>query len=138
MLIKALALGKYFIKDSNVKLENKFKSLDDKHNSKEQRLLSKVNLLKEKLGNIIIGYNSKREPIYAKNLNAQGAMAVLLKDAIKPNLVQTLEHTPPWYLMALIVATKTTASGFNPDFLHFISKNFSAPKSAPNPASVIT
>ncbi len=50
--------------------------------------------LKEKLGNIIIGYNSKEEPVYAKHLNAQGAMAVLLKDAIKPNLVQTLEHTP--------------------------------------------
>ena len=50
--------------------------------------------LKEKLGNIIIGYNAKGEPVYAKNLNAQGAMAVLLKDAIKPNLVQTLEHTP--------------------------------------------
>lgn len=50
--------------------------------------------LKEKLGNIIIGYNSKGESVYAKNLNAQGAMAVLLKDAIKPNLVQTLEHTP--------------------------------------------
>lgn len=50
--------------------------------------------LKEKLGNIIIGYNSKEESVYAKNLNAQGAMAVLLKDAIKPNLVQTLEHTP--------------------------------------------
>lgn len=50
--------------------------------------------LKEKLGNIIIGYNSKKEPIYAKQLNAEGAMTVLLKDAIKPNLVQTLEHTP--------------------------------------------
>lgn len=50
--------------------------------------------LKEKLGNIIIGYNSKKEPVYAKNLKAEGAMTVLLKDAIKPNLVQTLEHTP--------------------------------------------
>ena len=50
--------------------------------------------LKEKLGNILIGYNEKDKPIYAKDLNAQGAMAVLLKDAIKPNLVQTLEHTP--------------------------------------------
>ena len=50
--------------------------------------------LKEMLGNIIIGYNKKEEPIYAKQLNGQGAMAVLLKDAIKPNLVQTLEHTP--------------------------------------------
>ena len=50
--------------------------------------------LKERLGNIIIGYNSKKEPIYAKNLKAEGAMTVLLKDAINPNLVQTLEHTP--------------------------------------------
>ena len=50
--------------------------------------------LKQKLGNIIIGYNSKEEPIYARDIKADGAMAVLLKDAIKPNLVQTLEHTP--------------------------------------------
>lgn len=50
--------------------------------------------LKEKLGNILVGYNKKGEPIYAKQLKAQGSMAVLLKDAIKPNLVQTLEHTP--------------------------------------------
>lgn len=53
-----------------------------------------INDLKEKLGNILIGYNKQGEPIYAKQLKAQGAMAVLLKDAIKPNLVQTLEHTP--------------------------------------------
>ena len=50
--------------------------------------------LKNKLGNILIGYNKQGNPIYAKELNAQGAMVVLLKDAIKPNLVQTLEHTP--------------------------------------------
>ena len=50
--------------------------------------------LKEKLGNIIVGYNHNDEPIYAKQLKANGAMTVLLKDAIKPNLVQTLEHTP--------------------------------------------
>ena len=50
--------------------------------------------LREKLGNIIAGYNEEDKPIYAKDLKAQGAMAVLLKDAIKPNLVQTLEHTP--------------------------------------------
>ena len=50
--------------------------------------------LKQKLGNILIGYNEKNEPIYAKDLKAEGAMTVLLKDAIKPNLVQTLEHTP--------------------------------------------
>ena len=50
--------------------------------------------LKEKLGKIIVAYNRKGEPVTAKDLNAQGAMAALLKDAIKPNLVQTLEHTP--------------------------------------------
>ena len=50
--------------------------------------------LKERLGNILIGYNKQGEPIYSRQLNVQGAMAVLLKDAIKPNLVQTLEHTP--------------------------------------------
>ena len=50
--------------------------------------------LRERLGNILIGYNKENKPIYARQLNAQGAMTVLLKDAIKPNLVQTLEHTP--------------------------------------------
>ncbi len=50
--------------------------------------------LREKLGNIVVGYNKEDKPIFAKDLKAQGAMAVLLKDAIKPNLVQTLEHTP--------------------------------------------
>lgn len=50
--------------------------------------------LKRRLGKIIIGYNKKDEPIFAKDLKAEGSMAVLLKDAIKPNLVQTLEHTP--------------------------------------------
>ena len=50
--------------------------------------------LKEKLGKIIVAYNRKGEPVTAKDLNAHGAMAALLKDAIKPNLVQTLEHTP--------------------------------------------
>ena len=57
-------------------------------------LAENINDLKEKLGSIIIGYNSEKKPIYAKDLKAEGAMTVLLKDAIKPNLVQTLEHTP--------------------------------------------
>jgi len=50
--------------------------------------------LKNKLGNILIGFNNNDEPIYAKDLKAEGAMTVLLKDAIKPNLVQSLEGTP--------------------------------------------
>ena len=50
--------------------------------------------LKTRIGNIIIGYNEDDKPVFARNLKAQGAMTVLLKDAINPNLVQTLEHTP--------------------------------------------
>ena len=57
-------------------------------------LATDIDDLKQRLGNILIGYNKKQEPIYAKDLKAEGSMAVLLKDAIKPNLVQTLEHTP--------------------------------------------
>jgi formate--tetrahydrofolate ligase len=50
--------------------------------------------LKQRLGNIVIGYSYAGKPVTARELKAHGAMAVLLKDAIKPNLVQTLEHTP--------------------------------------------
>ena len=50
--------------------------------------------LKERLGKIIVAYNYKGEPVTAKEIKAVGAMAALLKDAIKPNLIQTLEHTP--------------------------------------------
>lgn len=50
--------------------------------------------LKRRLGNIFVGYTYDKKPIYARDLNAQGAMAALLKDAIMPNLVQTLEGTP--------------------------------------------
>lgn len=50
--------------------------------------------LKERLGNIIVAYTYDGKPVYARELNAVGAMTALLKDAIKPNLVQTLENTP--------------------------------------------
>ena len=50
--------------------------------------------LKRRLGNIIVGYNKEDKPIYARDLKAEGAMTVLLKDAMSPNLVQTLEHNP--------------------------------------------
>ena len=50
--------------------------------------------LKRRIGNIIVGYNKEGKPITAKDLHAEGSLTVLLKDAIKPNLVQTLEHTP--------------------------------------------
>ncbi len=50
--------------------------------------------LKERLGNIVVGYTRDEKPVVARELNAHGAMAVLLRDAIKPNLVQTLEGNP--------------------------------------------
>lgn len=50
--------------------------------------------LKERLSRIIVAYNFQGEPVTAKDLHAVGAMAALLKDAIRPNLIQTLEHTP--------------------------------------------
>ncbi len=76
--------------------------------------------LKQKLGNIYIGSTFDKKPVYARDLNAQGAMALLLKDAIKPNLVQTLEGNPaiihggPFANIAqgtnTIIATKTGLS----------------------------
>ena len=50
--------------------------------------------LKERLGRMLVAYNTKKEPIYVKDLGIEGALAMVLKDAIKPNMVQTLEHNP--------------------------------------------
>src|SRR5690606_35881558 len=50
--------------------------------------------LKKRLGTILVGLTQTKRPVYARELNAQGAMAALLKDAMKPNLVQTIEGTP--------------------------------------------
>jgi len=76
--------------------------------------------LKNRLGNIFVGYTYDRKPVFARDLKAQGAMAILLKDAIKPNLVQTLEgnpaivHAGPFANIAQgtnsIIATKTGMS----------------------------
>ncbi len=57
-------------------------------------LASDLKDLEKRLGNIIIGYRRDRTPVYARDLKADGAMAVLLKDAMQPNLVQTLENNP--------------------------------------------
>ena len=57
-------------------------------------LATDINDLKRRIGNIIVGYTKENKPITAKDLKAQGAMTVLLKDAFNPNLVQTLEKTP--------------------------------------------
>ena len=90
--------------------------------------------LKRRLGNITIGYTKEGKELFARDLHAEGSMAVLLKDALKPNLVQTLEHTPaiihggPFANIAhgcnSIIATKTalkladyvvTEAGFGAD-----------------------
>ena len=57
-------------------------------------LADNITDLKNRLGNIIVAYKYSGEPVYASDIKAEGAMAALLKDAIKPNIVQTLEHTP--------------------------------------------
>ncbi len=57
-------------------------------------LATSLSDLKERMGNILIAYDLDGNPVYAKQLEVQGAMALLMKDAVKPNLVQTLENTP--------------------------------------------
>ena len=57
-------------------------------------LANDIKDLEHRIGNITIAYNNKNKPIYAKDLNAQGPMTVLLKEAIRPNVTQTLEHNP--------------------------------------------
>ena len=97
-------------------------------------LATDIEDLKRRIGNITIGYNKEEKPITVRDLHAEGALTVLLKDAIKPNLVQTLEHTPaiihggPFANIAhgcnSIIATKTamkladytiTEAGFGSD-----------------------
>ena len=57
-------------------------------------LASDIEDLKKRIGNIVIGYTRSNEPVRAKQLNADGAITALLKDAFEPNLVQTLENNP--------------------------------------------
>ena len=57
-------------------------------------LASNLHDLKERLKRIVVAYNYDGKPVTAEDLHAAGAMAALLKDAVKPNLVQTLEHVP--------------------------------------------
>lgn len=57
-------------------------------------LSESIDDLKTRLGNIIVAYNFDEKPVYCRDLKAQGAMTALLKDALMPNVVQTLEHTP--------------------------------------------
>jgi formate--tetrahydrofolate ligase len=112
--------------------------------------------LKQRLGNIVIGYTRDQKPILARQLNAQGAMTVLLKDALKPNLVQTLEnnaafiHGGPFANIAhgcnSVLATKTalkladyvvTEAGFGADLGAEKFIDIKCRKSGLNPSAVV-
>ncbi|HBR30929.1 MAG TPA: formate--tetrahydrofolate ligase [Clostridiales bacterium] len=119
-------------------------------------LCTSLNDLKEKLGNILIAYNYDEKPIYWRDLNAQGAMCVLLKDAIKPNLVQTTENTPciihggPFANIAhgcnSVIATKTgmkladyciTEAGFGADLGAEKFINIKCRKASVSPSAIV-
>ncbi len=119
-------------------------------------LATSLDDLKRRLGNIVVGYTFSKQPVRASDLHAEGAMAVLLKDAIKPNLVQTLEHTPvfvhggPFANIAhgcnSILATKTalqladyvvTEAGFGADLGAEKFLNIKCRKAGIAPATVV-
>lgn len=112
--------------------------------------------LKEKLGNILLGYSKENKEIYAKDLKIEGALTILLKDAIKPNLVQTLENNPaiihggPFANIAhgcnSIIATKTalqlrdyviTEAGFGSDLGAFKFLDIKCRKAKLNPDLIV-
>lgn len=81
----------------HVKLQNRDESFNITAASEIMSILclaKDLNDLKTRLGSILIAFNTNKEPIYAKDLKLEGALTVLLKDAIKPNLVQSLENNP--------------------------------------------
>ena len=81
----------------HVKLQNRDESFNITAASEIMSILclaKDLNDLKTRLGSILISFNTNKEPIYAKDLKLEGALTVLLKDAIKPNLVQSLENNP--------------------------------------------
>ena len=112
--------------------------------------------LKKRLGSIVVGYTREQKPIHARDLNAQGAMTVLLRDALKPNLVQTLEnnaafiHGGPFANIAhgcnSVLATKTalkladyvvTEAGFGADLGAEKFIDIKCRKSGLNPSAVV-
>ncbi|ARE39792.1 Formate--tetrahydrofolate ligase [Rhodovulum sp. P5] len=112
--------------------------------------------LQRRLGDIIVGYTREREPVFARDLKADGAMTVLLKDAMQPNLVQTLENTPafvhggPFANIAhgcnSVIATTTalkladyvvTEAGFGADLGAEKFMNIKCRKAGLSPAAVV-
>ncbi len=119
-------------------------------------LASDMEDLKDRLGRIVVAYNMSGEPVTAKDLNAVGAMAALLKDAIKPNMIQSLEHTAaiihggPFANIAhgcnSVIATKTalklgdivvTEAGFGADLGAEKFLDIKCPKAGLKPSAVV-
>ena len=119
-------------------------------------LANNINDLEKRIGNITIAYNKKNKPIYAKDLKAHGPMTVLLKEALRPNVTQTLEHNPaiihggPFANIAhgcnSVIATKTalklseyvvTEAGFGADLGAEKFLNIKCRKSNINPSCVV-
>ena len=101
MFQRCVDLNDRALRNILVKYDNKGLERNDKYNitvaSEIMAILclsNDLNDLKKRLGKILVGYNIKNKPIYAKDLKCVDALAILLKDAIKPNLVQTLENNP--------------------------------------------
>ena len=88
------ALKDLTINDSNYQRKEKYDITAASEIMAILCLAKNIDDLKTKLDNILIGFSKDNKPIFAKSLNVTGAMLVLLKDALKPNLVQTLEHNP--------------------------------------------
>ncbi|MGM0845430.1 MAG: formate--tetrahydrofolate ligase [Bacillota bacterium] len=112
--------------------------------------------LKERLGSMVIAYNYRKEPVTVKMIGVEGALAMLLKDALKPNLVQTIEHTPalvhggPFANIAhgcnSVIATRTalklsdyvvTESGFGADLGAEKFMNIKTPALGTSPDAVV-
>ena len=98
---RCIDLNDRALRNVTIKYDNKGLERNDKYNitvaSEIMAILclsKNIEDLKLRLGNILVGFNTSNNPIYAKELHCEDALAILLKDAIKPNLVQTLEHNP--------------------------------------------
>ena len=134
---RCLDINDRALRDISIKLTEREEKFDISVASEIMAILclaTDIKDLQRRIGNIIVGYNKENKPITAKDLKADGSLTVLLKDAIKPNLVQTLENNPciihggPFANIAhgcnSIIATKTalkladyviTESGFGAD-----------------------
>ena len=98
---RCIDLNDRALRNVDIKYDNKGLTREDHYNiavaSEIMAILcmaSDIDDLKVRIGNILIGYNKEDKPVFARELNCVGAIALLLKDAIKPNLVQTLENNP--------------------------------------------